>query len=99
MGKRKQRQGDSLADVLRESFALPQVLDAVQPLVHINCRGSIQLENCDRILEYSPACIRLQMLNNVVAIEGDDLTILSLNAHITEVHGKIFRLSFSGDGV
>lgn len=92
--RRKNRPKDSVADALCSSFVLRPQLDAVQPWIHINCRGSVEIENCRRVLDYGPRRIRLEMGAGSVTLEGEDLVILSLNAHVTEVRGRLFRLSF-----
>ena len=42
----------------------------------------------------APGRIRLCLCGCELLLEGEELTILSLNAHMTEIRGHIFRLSF-----
>ena len=53
MSKKRRRPKDTVRDALRASFAIPETLVLTQPLVHINCNGWIELENCGGVLEYS----------------------------------------------
>lgn len=74
--------------------------DLIQPVLHINCRGSIEVENCSRVLEYTPQRIRLQLSEQIVTVEGDTLVILSLNRYVTQIRGAIYRLTFAQeDGI
>ncbi len=95
MSKRTQRPGETLKEALRASFSLPAELDAAQPLVHINCKGEIEIENCDGILEYSADRIVFRMRKSLVTVMGENLVIASLNRHITQISGRIFRVDFS----
>lgn len=93
MSKKSRPPQESLTQALRNAFTLRDELDAAQPWIHINCRGRVEIENCGRVLEYGPTRIRLQLMDNTVTLEGEEMTICSLNAHITEIQGGIFRLS------
>ncbi len=95
MSKKSRRSNGTLAAALRDSFVLCPAVDLLQPLIHINCHGSVEVENCSRVLEYGEHRIRLQVRNSVVTLEGEGLLILSLNAHVTEIRGRIFRLSLA----
>ncbi len=93
MSKKRRRPKERMVDVFRTSFSLSPALDAAQPLIHINCHGSVEIENCSHVVEYGPNRIRMHMKEGDVTVEGEELTILSLNAHVTEIRGRIFRLS------
>lgn len=69
--------------------------DLMQPVLHVNCRGCIDVENCSRVLEYTPQRIRLQLSEQIVTIEGDALAILSLNRYVTQIRGTVYRLTFA----
>ena len=80
---------------LYQLFCDEALTDLTQPVLHINCRGSIDVENCSRVLEYTPQRIRLQLSERVITVEGDALAILSLNRYVTQIRGEIYRLTFA----
>ena len=80
---------------LHQLFCGEALTELIQPVLHINCRGSIEVENCSRVLEYTPQRIRLQLSERTVTVEGDALVILSLNRYVTQIRGDIYRLTFS----
>ena len=92
--RKKRRPRERLPQALRALFSLPETMDAARPMLHLDCRGSLVVENCSRIAEYAPGRIRLCLCGCELLLEGEELTILSLNAHMTEIRGHIFRLSF-----
>jgi hypothetical protein len=90
--RKKQKTKESLKEALRNTFSVPEVFDLTQPLLHINCSGSLELENCGGILEYDAKRIVFRLKDRRVAVTGEAMTIVSLNAHITEIRGQIFRV-------
>lgn len=95
MARRHSQPKERLSQVLRTSFKLPQQLDITQPMVHINCRGGMEIENCDGVVEYGQEHICLKMGRHRVCVYGEQLTITTLNAHVTQIDGSIFRLDLS----
>ena len=89
---KKQKPKVSVKEALRASFSMPAVLELTQPVVHINCSGGLELENCGGILEYDAQRVVFCLRAYRVAVTGEALTIVSLNAHITEIRGRIFRV-------
>lgn len=98
MSKNRRRPKDTVRDALRASFAIPETLVLTQPLVHINCNGWIEIENCGGISEYGVQKIVFRLGRRGVAVMGEDLMIVSLNAHITEIRGRIFRVDLLEEG-
>lgn len=92
MERKKRRLNGSVKETLRNAFPAPDGLALLQPLVHINCRGWLELENCGSILEYGEGRVVFRLQERCVAVTGEALTIVSLNAHITEIRGRIFRV-------
>lgn len=97
MRKKGRHSKEKLSEALREAFSVAQAQLPVQPLMHINGRGWIELENCGGILEYDEGKIVFRVLEFRVTVYGEALSIVSLNSHITEIRGRIFRLDFGED--
>lgn len=98
MGRKKRKPKDSLKEALRASFSMPEFLELTQSLVHIKCSGGLELENCEGILEYDAQRVVFRMRGRCIAVLGEALTIVSLNAHITEIRGRIFRVDLLEEG-
>lgn len=69
-----------------------------QPILHINCYGQIEIENCKEILQYNQQEICLDMGLWKVALFGDCLELCSATKGQLLVRGKVFRTEFSYDG-
>lgn len=92
MGRKKRKPQETWSEALRKSFSVPKTLELTQPLIHISCSGGIELENCGGVLEYDAEKVVFRLKGRRVAVMGESLTIVSLNAHITEIRGQIFRV-------
>lgn len=94
MRRKKQGEKEKITDLFRTAFSTAQHSFVLQPLVHINGRGWLELENCSKILEYGPQRIIFHMLELCITVYGEEMVIVSLDAHITEIRGRIFRMDF-----
>lgn len=92
--RKRQHEKEKITDLLHTAFSTAQNSFILQPLVHINGRGWLELENCSRILEYGPQRIVFRMLEKSITVYGEEMVIISLDAHITEIRGRIFRMDF-----
>lgn len=95
MNRKLKRPSEKMTEVFRQSFSLQDIADVAQPMIHINCKGRIEIENCIKVLEYEQEKICFCLKGHEVTVEGENLTICSLNPHVTEISGRIFRLSFT----
>ncbi len=66
-----------------------------QPILHINCFGQIEIENCKQILRYNEQEICLDMGLWQVSIFGDSLELCNANKGQLLLTGRVFRTEFS----
>ena len=93
--KRKRGTAASPGKVFCLSAKQAQAALAAQPLVHLDCRGRLQVENCRGILLYSENAIELDMGAAQVRIEGDGLVMDTYQKAYITLHGRIFSVRLS----
>ena len=69
-----------------------------QPVLHIQCGGSVEVEGCKGILLYDEHQIRLDMGGWQVSLYGDELTLCGIGGRMLTLKGRIFRAEFSNEG-
>ncbi len=90
MKRKKRHSGEGILDVFRTAFS--EAMLPLQPMIHINCSGALELENVGSILEYSGERIVFRLGAYKVSVQGEELHIVALNRHITVIRGRIFRV-------
>lgn len=66
-----------------------------QPILHINCYGQIEIENCKEILRYNEQEICLDMGLWTVSLFGDSLELCNASKGQLLLRGRVFRTEFS----
>ncbi len=101
MQKRKKRREKVSA---KELFALnyKKINSIIQPkpVLHVSCKGRVEIEHCKGIIEYTKTSIKLDMDSICAEIMGDDLMLDTLLKEKMIIHGRIFciNLIYSEDG-
>ncbi len=94
MKRHKQRKEKISA---KELFALGanKALNIIRPkpILHVSCKGSVEIEHCKSIIEYTKSSIRLDMDNICAEITGDDLVLDTLLKEKMVIHGRIFGIN------
>jgi len=65
-----------------------------RPLLHIDCRGAVQIDNCKGILLYNETAVEFAMGSTRVRLTGDALRLETVAKEIVLVRGRIFRVDF-----
>ena len=92
--KSRRRQRFSLKRAMGVSAQAAQDVLYGQPLLHVNCKGALEIENCRAIVQYDSQRLRLDMGSMEVLIEGDDMTVGTYQKKLITVRGRIFSIRF-----
>ena len=94
--KRKPKQtSEPVRRILRDLFRQPAADFYAQPMLHINCLGQVQVENCREILLYDSSQIRLDMGRWDVTVYGDGLELCAASRGQLLLRGRVLRTEFS----
>lgn len=95
--EQKKRQSERLSylEAISETLALPQEILAGAPILNIQGRNSLLLENYKKVLEYSDTLIRIQTKLYYVTIHGNDLKIQYYTGDEMRVDGVFRSIEFS----
>lgn len=94
--KRKPKQiKEPAGRILRDLFRQPAADFYAQPMLHINCYGQVQVENCREILLYDSSQIRLDMGRWEVTLYGDGLELCAASRGQLLLRGWVLRTEFS----
>jgi len=85
----------SYIEAISETLALPQEILAGAPILNIQGRNSLLLENYKKVLEYSDTVIRIQTKLYYVNILGNDLKIRYYTKDEMRVDGVFRSIEFS----
>lgn len=66
-----------------------------QPVLHINCNGFFEIENCRGIIRYDLNHLELDMGKQRVVIEGEEIRVNTFQKKLITVSGILFSLRFS----
>ena len=66
-----------------------------QPVLHINCNGFFEVENCRGIIQYDINHLKLDMGRQAVTIEGEGIQVDTFQKKLITVRGTLFSLCFS----
>lgn len=97
--KKKAAERFSARQAMGLSFQQTSALLYGRPMLHINCSGSLEVENCRGILAYDEEKLKLNMGDLCVQIEGDGLMIDTYSKKLITIHGRIFAIKFFYEGV
>lgn len=68
-----------------------------RPILHIQCGGLVEVEECKGVLLYDENQIRLDMGGWQVSLYGDDLTLCGMGGRMLTLKGRVFRAEFSSE--
>jgi len=93
--KRASTERVSYLEAISESISLPQEILSGAPILNIQGRNSLLLENYKKVLEYSDTVIRVQTKLYYLCIYGNDLKIQYYNRDEMRVDGVFRNIEFS----
>lgn len=93
--KHKKGEREHLGAIVKGLFRQPEPGFYHQPVLHINCRGQIEVENCKEILLYNDETVRLDMGHWEIALFGSELELCSMGRALLTLRGKVFRAEFT----
>lgn len=85
----------SYLEAISESMSLPQEILSGAPVLNVQGRNSLLLENYKKVLEYSDTVIRIQTKLYYVNICGNDLKIQYYTRDEMRVDGVFRSIEFS----
>lgn len=86
-------------EIFSSMFRMPPPTLYTDAMVHINCAGTVQIDNCKGILAYNENAVELDMGKLKLQLSGDDLVLETVEKGIILVRGQVFGLTFFyGDG-
>lgn len=94
--KDKERKAERLTylEIISQNLALPPDIIAGAPIITINGRNGISVENHKRILEYTGEKIRISTKINCLCIEGKNLKIAYYTKEELKVVGVIHKVYY-----
>lgn len=93
--KRRSTERLSYLEAISQTLSLPQEVLCGAPVINIQGRNSLLLENYKKVLEYSDTLIRIQTRLYYVNIYGNDLKIQYYTKDEMRVDGVFCRIEFS----
>lgn len=93
--KRKKSERERLSTILKGMFRQPQPGFYHQPILHINCQGQIEVENCKEILLYNEQAVKLDMGHWEITLFGNELELCTVGKALLTLKGKVFKAEFS----
>jgi len=93
--KKRNSERRSYLEAISETLSLPQEILAGAPILNIQGRNSLLLENYKKVLEYSDTVIRIQTKLYYVSILGNDLKIQYYTKDEMRVDGVFRCIEFS----
>lgn len=96
--RRKKRPGERYSFRRALGFGTQTVQTALygHPVLHVDCGGGLEIENCRGILQYDAEKLKLDMGKINVTVEGDGLVVDTYRKTMITVHGRVFSIHFSG---
>ena len=85
----------------KRAFGIGQPIQQVlygQPVLHINCNGFFEIENCRGMIRYDANHLELDMGKHRVTIEGEKIQVDTFQKKLITVSGNLFSLCFSEKG-
>lgn len=77
-------------------FELPaDALQLHKPRVILNGRSQVSVENHSGLLEYTTSLIRVRTFHGEVAVEGEGLTLSTMDQGVIEIAGRIDTVRLS----
>ena len=70
-----------------------------RPVLHVDCGGALEIENCRSILQYDAEKLKLDMGELSVTIEGNELVVDTYQKTLITVRGQVFSIHFGYGGV
>lgn len=95
MGKRVRKPKTPVSQTIKSLFAMPPADFYRQPVLHINCRGEIEVEGGAIIQLYNAQQIQLDMGRWLVTLYGDELLVQAANKRELLIRGRVFRAEFT----
>lgn len=94
--KDKERKADRITylEIISDNLMLPPDMIAGAPIITINGRNSVCIENHKRILEYSETKIRVQTKLSGLCIEGKNLKIAYCTQEEIKITGMIYSVYY-----
>lgn len=80
---------------MRQIFRQPVKNFYQQPVLHINCYGQIEVENCQKIVSYNEQMIKLDMGHWEITLFGDELVLCAVSKALLVLKGKVLKTEFS----
>ncbi len=90
----KKRKKESVLQAAKGWFAMPKASFYHQPVLHLDCSGFAEIENCKKVLQYTEKEIQLDMGKQTLCIYGDGLVLTELAGKNLWLKGNIFQIEF-----
>ena len=95
MKQRSKKQKQSIRASLKQLVGQPGTGFYRQPMLHINCHGQIEVENCKQILFYNEQMLRLDMGRWEISLYGDELELRTVSKNLLVLLGRVFKTEFT----
>ncbi len=96
MPKRNKRKKNKVCakEMFALDFAKTNSILSQKPILHVCFGDDIEVENCNKILQYTDTNICLDMKNALADIKGDNLIIKSMLKEKIIISGRVFSIVF-----
>lgn len=80
------------AALVRGWFAQPPAGFYRRGVLHLDCAGGMEVENCRGVLKYTADTVELDMGRQVLRVRGDGLALAELAGRNLFVKGRVFSI-------
>lgn len=91
---RRKKPKEKLTQTAKSWFSMPPKGFYQQPVIHMDCRGWMEIENCTKVLLYTQNEVEIEIGGQVVRIHGEELKLGELAGKNLFLQGIVFEIEF-----
>ena len=97
MARKRQRKKRRSAALVRGWFAQPPAGFYGRGVLHLDCAGGMEVENCRGVLKYTDDTVELDMGRQRLCVRGEGLALAELAGRNLFVKGQVFSIELKNN--
>ena len=97
MARKRQRKKRRPAALARGWFAQPPAGFYGRGVLHLDCAGGMEVENCRGVLKYTDDTVELDMGRQRLCVRGEGLALAELAGRNLFVKGQVFSIELKNN--
>lgn len=97
MARKRQRKKRHPAALVRGWFAQPPAGFYGRGVLHLDCAGGMEVENCRGVLKYTNDTVELDMGRQRLCVRGEGLALAELAGRNLFVKGQVFSIELKNN--